>query len=486
MAEETAPDGVRRAGLWLGPALAVVMLAMPHPAGLTPVGWAVAAVAVLMAVWWMTEAIPIAATALLPVALLPILGVASVQAACRPYADPLVLMFLGGFILAKAIERWSLHERLAASLCGFVGNAPARQLAGLMAATAFLSMWVSNTASAMVMLPVGQAMAVSMMRQRAHASDSEKSDASAAMMLAIAYAATIGGMATLIGTPPNALFAAYMQSAHGVSIGFAQWMSVGLPTALVLLGVAWLVLTRFAFRLPTTPLTPGAAMADATPTGAAPLSREQLSVLVVLAATALAWTGSPLLKHLLPGLPITDAGIAVTAAIVLFALPRRGGGGQALLEWKDVATLKWDVLILVGGGLSLADAISASGLGQWIGDGLGGLRHIAFPLLVLLVMFVIVFLGELASNTAVAAIFLPVAGAIAVGIGEAPIALALPVVLAASLGFMLPVATPPNAIVYSSGLVSSGRMLRTGAILDVVATLVVAAVAMTIGRWMLG
>lgn len=304
-------------------------------------------------------------------------------------------------------------------------------------------------------------------------------------MLGVAYAATIGGMATLVGTPPNALFAAYMANAHGINIGFSDWLMVGLPTSLVLLAVTWIVLTRVAFHLPRVALTAGRDPSLEVAAAPGPLSSEQVRVLWIAAAAALAWTLTPFIRRLVPSLEISDAGIAITATLALFVTPSAPGSRRPLLVWDDVITIKWDVLILVGGGLALAHGIGASGLARWIGESVGGLRHIPLPVLTVLAMIAVVYLGELASNTAVAAIFLPVAGAAAIGLGENPIAMTLPIAMATSLGFMLPVATPPNAIVYASGMVSSGQMLRAGAVLDAVSIAVVAMIALSLGAWAL-
>jgi sodium-dependent dicarboxylate transporter 2/3/5 len=473
MADDMAPAGVRAAGLLAGPLVALLVLALPPPPGLSAGGSAVAAVAMLMAIWWMTEAVPLAATALLPVVLFPVLGIAGLERTTAAYAHPLLFLFLGGFVLAAGVQRTGLHARIAGLVAGGATASARRDLAGLMAVTAFLSMWVSNTAAAMVMLPVAAAVAG---RWQGTSVD-EPSPAATAMMLAVAYAATIGGMATLVGTPPNALFAAYMQSTHGITIGFAEWLALGLPTALLLLAATWLVLTRLAFRLPSGAVERRAS--DAAPSAHHPLTSEQRRVAVVLGLTALAWVTRPQLAKVVPA--VSDAGIAVAGALALLAVPLDRRGDRFVLAWSDVAAIRWDVLILVGGGLALAEGISATGLDRWIGSGVGGLQNVPLPLLLLLVMAAIVLLGELASNTAIAALFLPVAGAAAAGLGVSPLALALPVALAASLGFMLPVATPPNAIVYGSGLVPSGAMLRAGALLDVIGVLLVAGAVAILG-----
>lgn len=474
----------RRAGLVAGPLVAIAMLVAPAPEGLSPAAWATAAVGALMAIWWMSEALPLAATALVPLVLFPLLGVGVFETTAEPYANPLIFLFLGGFILARGLERWQLHRRLAASVLGLVGGRPPAIIAGMMAITAFLSMWVSNTATTMVMLPIGQSIVATLCSDaRGGGHGGDRDHFAPALMLAIAFSATIGGMGTLIGTPPNALFAAYLQQSHGVAIGFATWMLVGIPAVLLLLPVTWLILTRVAFRVAGG--TTGAAALPALEEPRA-MSRQELIVAAVMAIVAALWLTRPFIAKALPGLPLTDAGIAMTGALALFVIPANWSKGAFLLEWQDLKGLRWDVLILFGGGLALAGAIGDTGLATWIGAGLGALAAWPAWALVLAVMVVIVYLGELASNTAMAAVFLPVAGAAAIGMGADPLSLALPVVLAASLGFMLPVATPPNAIVFGSGAVTASEMLRAGAILDIASILVVFVLAMVLGPIVFG
>jgi sodium-dependent dicarboxylate transporter 2/3/5 len=454
------------------------MLAAGPPAGLSARAWAAAVVGILMAVWWLTEALPLAATALAPLVLCPLLNVSSLEATAQAYAHPLIFLFLGGFLLARAMERWQLHRRLATMAARAGGRTPGSLIFSVMAATAFLSMWVSNTATAMIMVPIGQSL-IATLRERSEPRKRPAVDAfGASLMLGVAFAATIGGMGTLIGTPPNALFASVMQATYGKSIGFAQWMLVGVPAVLVLLPLAWLVITRIALRAPDSrELEIATSQLEALP----PMSREEILIAVILGATALGWVFRPLLSASFPALPVSDAGIAIAAALVLFALPARSPEGGRLLDWKDAHDIRWDVLILFGGGLALAEAMHTTGLAAWIGKAVSGLGHLPAPLLVLIMIPIIVYLGELASNTAIAAIFLPVAGAAALGVALAPATLMLPVALAASLGFMLPVATPPNAIAYGSGLVSAQQMLRAGAVLDLVGIAVVAALALMLG-----
>jgi sodium-dependent dicarboxylate transporter 2/3/5 len=389
------------------------------------------------------------------------------------YANPLIFLFLGGFLIARAMEATGLHRRIAMTIIGKAGRRPEAVIGGFMIATAFLSLWISNTAAAMVMAPVAASLAAPI--AAGHGAGQVRADGFApALLLGTAFAATIGGMGSIIGTPPNALFAAYMREAHGLEIGFANWMAVGLPVVFVLLPVTWLLLTRVAFRIERSALSveidrPGTA------------TSAERRVAMVAAAAAAGWILHPLVQHLAPGLGITDAGIAILAGLALFALPSGGGTRMRLLTWEQAAGLRWDVLILFGGGLALAASIAESGLAQWIGGQAQSFGGLPAPALIALVALVIVYLGELASNTAMAAIFLPVAGATAVGLGIDPVGFTLPVALAASIGFMLPVATPPNAIVMTHPSVTAARMLRAGAPLDVIGVAVALGVGMLLG-----
>lgn len=473
------------AGLVIGVAALIGMMITPEPAAVSNQAWAVAAIGMLMAIWWMTEAVPLATTALLPLALFPVFGIGDLKPTAASYAHPLIFLFLGGFMLARAMERWNLHRRIALHILRLGGQQPSSVIFSLMAATAFLSMWVSNTATAMMMLPIGQSVATTIARQISPQENQDVISFSAALMLGIAYAATIGGMGTLIGTPPNALFAGFMSETYGMEIGFSQWMLVGVPVVVVLLPVTWLVLTRVAFRFSLPAASPQDDPLPAQIAALGPMSRGEILVSALAMLAAAGWTFRPLINKLAPDLAITDAGIAMSVAILLFVTPVQLSRGRFVLSWSEAITLRWDVLILFGGGLALAASISDTGLASWIGGALTALGHLPMIWLVLAVMIVVVYLGELASNTAMAAIFLPIAGAAAVGMGLSPLLLAYPVALAASLGFMLPVATPPNAIIFGSGAVTAQQMLRAGVILDVVSIGIVAAIGTTVGFWAL-
>lgn len=447
---------LRQFALVLGPAPLAATLLIEPPSGLTQDAWYAAGLALFMAIWWLTEAMPLAVTALLPVAVWPAVSSEGIKAVATDYANPLIFLFLGGFLLAKAIESSGLHIRIAQTTLRLAGTRPHHVLAAIMLPTAFLSLWISNTASAMVMAPLAAAVALGARDENA-----------AALMLGVAYAATIGGMGSLIGTPPNAIFAAFVADTYGRTVGFVEWMVVGLPVALALLGVTWGLL---AFQMRTA----GANIAPAAGAPEQPVSQAQRRVALIAGATALCWIFRPWLDAWTPGIAISDAGIAITAAVLLFALP--DGGGRRLLDWETAASIRWDVLILVGGGLALARILDASGLAAAGGQAASALQAIPVPLLIVLASVFIVLLGELASNTAMAAVFLPVAGASAAAMEVDPLIFTAPVALAASIGFMLPVATPPNAIVFTHPEVTRSRMLRAGAPLDLAGALIAAGI----------
>lgn len=459
----------QRIGLIAGPAAALALFLAPPPDNLSVEGWWTLAIAVWMSVWWISEAIPLAATGLLPIITFPLLGIGTFESNAQLYAHPLIFLFLGGFLMARAVNIWGLDQRLAARVIRLVGTSPKMIVAAMMMVTAFLSMWVSNTATAMVMLPIGLSIAAAFGRK-----DTEYSkELIPALLLGIAYAATIGGIGTIIGTPPNALFVAFMQTNFGVEISFLSWMKIGVPVLLILLPLAWLILTKIVFdvgnHLPADVETVIKKQLSSIP----PLSWPESVVAGILCIVAMSWMLRPVINTTLPWLPLTDAGIAMCGALLMFILPTDLKTGRFILNWQQASEIRWDVLILFGGGLSLAAAIGNTDLALWTGNLFGDLAILPFALFLLLLGVIIVIIGELASNTAMAAVFLPIAGAVALNIDKQPVSLMLPVALFATLGFMLPVATPPNAIVFGSGAFELRDMLKAGILIDVVGILVV-------------
>ena len=450
-------------GFWLGLFLFVLLLMLPIPDGLSPEAWKTAAVATLMATWWITEAIPIPATALLPVVLFPIMGVLPIDDTVTPYAHPLIFLFLGGFIIAIAMEKWNLHRRIALNIVRAVGTKPQSIIFGFMLASAFLSMWVSNTATALMMLPIVLSV-VKLVDQKADAS-SDHHHFELVLLLGVAYGCNIGGMGTLIGTPPNALLAGFMSDTYGMEISFARWLVLGIPLVVVTLPLMYLVLTKAVYPVKMKELPGGSNLIQSEIRELGQISSAEKKVAVVFVLTAMAWISRPILSDWIYGL--SDAGIAMTGAVALFLIPAQDANNKKILSWKDAEALPWGVLILFGGGLSIASAINETGLATWIGGGVSALQAWPLLILILLTVAIIIFLTEMTSNTATAAAFLPIMGSVAIGVGQDPLLFALPAALAASCAFMLPVATPPNAIVYGSERIQIPEMAKAGIWLNI-------------------
>jgi sodium-dependent dicarboxylate transporter 2/3/5 len=471
----------QRVGLFLGPALFVAVLFLPPPPGLSSEGWSTAAVALLMATWWMTEAIPIPATALLPLPLFPILGVLDMSGAAAPFANELIYLFLGGFLIAVAMERWGLHRRIALAIITAIGTSPGRLVLGFMVATAFLSMWISNTATTTMMLPIGVAVGTLL---RPDGPKDEPFNFGVSLMLGIAYAASIGGVATLIGTPPNAVLAGAVNEMLGVDIGFVQWMTVGLPLTLIMLPTCWFVLTRVIYR-PGKLAGDAAEILEAERSGLGRMNQGERNVGVIFVLTALAWllrSEKALGALTLPGIntfapAVRDSTIAMAAGVILFLLPVDWRKGEFTLDWPTARRVPWGVLILFGGGLSLARAMDQSGLAAWIGGGVSELGFLPAVLVFGGVAALFVFLTELTSNLATATMAMPVMAGVAAGLGIAPIALMATAAMSASMAFMLPVATPPNAIVFGSGYLTIPQMVKAGFVMNLLAIAVVTAAA---------
>ena len=513
----SGPPAMRLWGLrLLGLVLAGVVYLALGGAELSRDGRVVAAVAVLMAVWWMSEAIPLSATALLPIVLLPWLTEAlEVGDATAPYADPIVFLFLGGFLIAIAMQKWNLHRRIALLTLRRVGTQPRRIVLGMMIATAFLSMWVSNTATTLMMLPIALSVLTLVIENSDNTGDDEHhglterlegdetisdivSDKGVrlfgvALLLSVAWSASIGGLGTLLGSPPNAIVAGYVSSELGQEIGFAQWMMLGLPIVVVFIGLAWLLITRVMFRFDLDSIPGGEELIESQIRELGPMSQGEKVVLAVFSGAAFLWIVPGLLSSIggigeaLPWLgELNDTVIAIGAGLVMFLIP--GDKDRRMtLEWPDAERgLPWGVLLLFGGGLSLAKAVAATGLDEWFGAQVSGLGALPIVLLLAAVVAIVLLLTEVTSNTATAATFIPVLGGVAVGIGVDPVTLLIPAALAATCAFMLPVGTPPNAIVFGSGAVRISEMARGGAILNVVGVLLITLFTVILGPIALG
>jgi sodium-dependent dicarboxylate transporter 2/3/5 len=476
----------RIAALAGGPAAFLVIRTL-EPGGLNDAGSAVLGVAAWMAIWWISECLPLAVTALLPISLFPLLGVASTREAAAHFANEVVFLYLGGFLLAAALERWNAHQRVALAVVGAVGTTSRRLVLGVMLATAFISMWISNTATAAMMYPI--ALAIGSLFGDSAAAKSQR----VALLLGVAFAASIGGMATLIGTPPNLILAGAARELIGVNLDFFTFLKFGLPIAVILLPLCWVLLV-FVFHREKIELDEDSlrSLRDRR-TALGRLAGGERSVLVLFALVALSWffrepkaigeLDVPGLTSVFPA--ITDAGIAVTGAILLFLLPGRTVGVQTegsrpLLTWREAREIPWDVLLLFGGGLSLAAAMESSGLATTIGVWMAGLHGLPLPIVLLGVGYATVVVSELASNAATASMGMPIAVSLAAALEQPPLLIMMVIGLSASVGYALPMATPPNAIVFGSGELEVRQMARAGLTLDLLAVPIVVGVVLLV------
>lgn len=456
------------------------MIFLPSPEGLSPEAWRTAAVTALMAIWWISEAIPIYATALVPIILFPFLGISDIGGATTPYANPIIYLFLGGFFLAIAMERWQLHRRIALSIVLRSGVKSTSIIFGFMLASALLSMFVSNTATAIMMLPI----AISILDLTKDATEYERRNFQIVLILGIAYGCNIGGMGTLIGSPPNALLAGFFMENYGFEVSFLDWMIVGVPVVFLSLPLVFLLLTRFLYPIHLPELKGGKAFIQGELTAMGRVTAQETMVGMVFFITASLWIIRPFISEWIPGL--SDAGIAIGSAVVLFLLPSLDESQRSLLSWNDTKRMPWGVLILFGGGLSMASAISGSGLAQWIGQNLTVLGQWPTVVLIIGVVSLMIFLTELTSNTASTAAFLPIIASLALGLGENPLLLAMAVTLAASCAFMLPVATPPNAIVYGTERITIPQMAKAGLWVNLLFIGLITLVAYVVVMWWFG
>jgi sodium-dependent dicarboxylate transporter 2/3/5 len=429
-----------------------------------------------MAILWLTEALPLAVTALLPVVLFPIFtrGAFTVKEATAPFGHEIIFLYMGGFMIALAMQRWGLHRRIALRTVLLIGTRPLSIVAGFMVATAFLSMWVSNTATTVMMLPIAMSVVELVRREMSEAhdpnfpSEGRPFNFAVCLMLGIAYSASIGGVSTLIGTGTNALTAAFLKENYQIEISFVKWMSVSIPVVVVFLPIAWFLLTKIIFPIRIKKIPGGRELIHEELKAQGPTCRAEWMVLIVFAVAASMWMTRPLLVKLqLPGglkplSGLSDASVSLGAAVLLFCLPVDIKRGVFVLTWKQASKLPWSILILLGGGLSLASAMKSTGVVEFIGRGVSSLEGIPIPLMVLIVNATVIFATELSSNVATIAAFGPILGAVAVAFGVSPALLMIPTTIAASFAFMMPVATPPNAVVFASGEITIPQMCKAG------------------------
>ncbi len=464
-------------GFLLGVTAAVVVMLLPTPEGLSLEAHKTAALFLLMGIWWATEAVPVAVTALVPLALFPMLGIVDIQSAANPYANKTIYLFFGGFLIATAIQKWDLHKRIALFVLEYAGSNGASLILGFMLTAAVISMWVMNTATTIMLLPIGLAVITVVKETVKGLSEKEMESFQLALLLGIAYGATIGGMSTLIGTGPNGMLAAFMADNYNLDISFVDWMKVGVPLSAVMLPCSWLILTRVIFKVEFETSQETKDLLSSMKQELGKFDGAEFKVFVVFVLTAITWMLRTVLDDINGLEGLSDAGIAMISALFLFLLPSGNKEKKgALLEWKDAQeNVPWGLLVLFGGGLSLANAVQATGLAVWMGNLIP--QGISIVLIVILVVTMIIFLTELTSNMATTATFLPVVAAIAIQSDFNPLLVTAAVALAASCAFMLPVATPPNAIVFGSGLIRVPQMARAGFLINVLGILVVSFVA---------
>lgn len=473
-------------GRILGPAVFAIMFATEHLQDtMSPEAWRVAAIGLWMAIWWATEAIPVFVTAFLPIIAFDPLGIASIRDAAAPYANPIIYLFLGGFIMALTLEKWNLHKRIALAILDRIGTDGRRLIGGFMLVCALLSMWMTNTSTTMMLLPIVLSVSAVIRDNAGDLTPKQRSHFQVAMLLGLAYSASIGGLATLIGTPPNALLVGFMAENYGIQISFARWMVIGVPITFIMLPLAWLVLTRLIFQVNI----PASAAVDAhlheMRIEQGPMTTAEKRVAIVFLSVIFCWMLRRPITEWFGITGVSDSGIVMTAAVLLFMLPSGDRTQPQLMTWHDASRLPWGVLILFGGGLSLAAAVSSSGLALWLGEGLAPLNGFGTAVLVVAAVALVIFLTELTSNLATTATLLPVVGAIALQAGLPPIVLTVPITIAASCAFMLPVATPPNAIVFATGAISIPQMVRAGFVLNILGIVMVTLISLYAAPWLL-
>jgi sodium-dependent dicarboxylate transporter 2/3/5 len=455
-------------GLLLGPLVFIIVFFFVPIEGLNPKAKSVLSCALWIAIWWITEAVAIEVTALLPIVLFPLTGAISLQETTASYGHKYIFLFMGGFILSIAIEKWNLHKRMALTIIKIVGTNVSRIILGFMIATAFLSMWISNTATSVMMLPIGMAI-VMQLKDNPKTAENENTIFGKALMLAIAYSASIGGMATLIGTPPNLVLAGVIEETYKTEISFSQWFLFGFPISLLFLFLCWLYLTRIAFKFKQKQFPGGKQEISKQLKELGIISFEEKIIFLVFIATAFAWiTRSFLLKSFIP--QIDDTIIAILAALLLFILPAKKKG-QKILQWRDAVKLPWGILILFGGGMALASGFEQSGLAIWMGNQLTSLETLPLLFLLFILIASVNFLTEITSNLATTAMILPVLVSLASAIGVHHYFLLVGATVAASCAFMLPVATPPNAVVFGSGYLKISDMVKKGIWMNIISIL---------------
>ena len=460
-------------GLIIGIIFLIATCLLPSPESLNNKAWLTLGVAILMATWWLTEAIPLPATGLLPLVLFPLLGISSIKDTAQAFSHPIIFLFMGGFIIGLAMQHTGLHKRIAYYIISKFKSSPKSLVFGFMCATAFLSMWISNSATAIMMLPIALSIITVFKEDK---NDIKDNNFDKALVLSIAFSATIGGIATIIGTPPNTVMAAMLSEMYNYEINFVDWLKIGLPTSIILLPITWIILTFLCFPLNSKSSIKDKVIKDKIKE-LGKISQDEIMVGIVFIITASLWISrkwlSTALDGVIPAGALNDSTIAIMAAIFLFIIPSNRPKRKRLIDWQVAQNIPWGALILIGGGLSLATVINSSGLATWIGSLSSNLSNISIVFIVLICIASIIVLTELTSNTATASTFIPIMGATALGLGQDPLLLIIPATLAASCAFMMPVATPPNTIAYASGHLKISDMIKAGIWLNIISIIII-------------
>lgn len=451
-------------GLFLGPLLFLSILLFFKPADLSAEGVAILASTVWVATWWITEAVSIPVTSLLPLVLFPLTNGLEMKLTASSYGDETIFLFMGGFMIALAMEKWNLHRRIALAIISLIGTNTDRIILGFMVATGFLSMWISNTATAMMMVPMGLAIIYQVadaLKDTGNDTTKENFGFGKALMLGIAYSASLGGIATLIGTPPNTLLAGAINTMYGIELSFAKWMIFGVPFAWIFIFIVWFYLTKIAFPMKVKALPGGQSVFAKEKEKIGKASTEEKLVFIIFCLAAFSWiTRSFFLSKFIDGL--SDGLIAILFAIILFIIPAPNVKGDRLLDWDTAVKLPWGILLLFGGGLAIAGGFVETGLSEWFGKQLIGLQGVNLVVVILIVSLLVLILTEVTSNTATASMMYPIMGSLAIALGYHPFALMIAAGVSASCAFMLPVATPPNAVVFGSGYLRIPDMIKKG------------------------
>jgi len=458
----------KKIGLFLGPLLFLIITSLPFDI-ISNKADAVISIATWMIIWWITEAVSISVTALLPLLLFPLLKVMPIQEVGANYGSPIIFLFFGGFVLALALEKVNLHKRIALTIVKLTGTTPNRVILGFMIATGLLSMWISNTASTVVMLPI----ALSVIRLLINDEDGftqKDQNFALAVMLGIAFSANAGGIATVIGTPPNSVLIGLLENEYQIEISFLKWMSIGLPFSVIMIAFVYLVLVKIMYPNKELTFTTSHTIIDEELKKLGKISKREKHVLLIFGITVTLWIFRSLLNKVLPGLKLSDTLISMLSAIAIFAIPFNYKKGEFILEWKDTSQLSWGILILFGGGLALAKGMSSSGIVSLVSSGIAA-SNLGIFITASVLIVLMLFMTELMSNVALVAVLAPVVAGIATGLNIPIIYILIPVTMASSCAFMLPMATPPNAIVFASGYIKVKDMMKTGSILNCVAVL---------------